>query len=1104
MDMRSVKSSPSNFRAVTIWVIVLLGCLTLGGTSYLYVQWMRTDELLAQKVREELAKRLPGWQLSMGRARFDFQGRIRLYDLKVSLPDDDLPIAECPEVMLVINREDFLQGRVSLTQIQFLQPQINIAQNSDGSWNFQGLPPPKMSDEAPPEWNIQQGTFFVAISSAEDHADAKLVFRELNLKMVPSGKRRYLLEGETTVDRAGLMKLDGDVDLATKSWSLGGSINGLRLGPDLLGLISTISPTFRKNLQQNLQRLPGNTSNVNDLVLDAQGDVSFRIAQPADSPEQEYEARLKLRGGKFSHPSIAYQLSDMQGEIVANNRDFRIRGLTARNGPTTCRISGIVRRYSPENPGEFVVVADEVELDDRLNTLLNERGRAVLAQINPSGRAKVSLRMLLTPAGVKLEQAEVLPLECTVRHQKFPYPVEGVTGEARLADGVWKFENTSGWAGKRKVFLTGHFDPVGSALVEVKTESVAVDDTFIETAPPELQKILHTLNLRGRADAVYRLVRPTPDQPYRHELEARLLNCRMDYEYFPYELTNLNGRVVWRDGNWFFEELTAEHQAATLAGEGSYVHQEQAPGKLSLIIRSSGTEFDPALRRAIPKYLDDVWEAVDPAGLFNSRTLVEWTPGQSPTVEIQDLELTNASFMLRAFPYKVEQAQGHLSWKGDKLAIGRVTGVNRETRLEFRGDGTFPADPTQMWNVHLDELLVSDLDPDRRFRKVLPNPLRQMVDDLDPRKGLISLEGELDFKGVGSAGEHFTAAWNLDTIFSGGTVTVGIDVNNIYGKITSEGEWNEYQEIHNVGQFDVESLTLNGYQFTQVKGPWEVHNDKLVVGSAKAVELVTTDGLKPNLAPHERVQARAIDGIFFLDGEIGLTRPFPYNILVKMQDTRLEKFSAEYLAGQRNLRGVMNGWLSLRGDSSAPPGGKTANTYASMKGNGELHIMPAALYELPAIMQIFRIIQFLPAASPAFAEAHMIFDIAKSQINFRQISLLGDAINLYGLGYVHFDQRLGMEFIARVPKGTGPLPFVKGLVGLVTNDGLGISLTGTTSEPVAVVRALPLLDPRLQDLFRSIEYNRKTNIPGSPGTGGRQSANGPPRINQNPDAPNPR
>lgn len=1096
--MRFSQSSPSNFKAVTLWVIVLLGCLLLGGTGYLYVQWMRTDEILAEKLRQEFDKRLPGWGIKFEQARFDIQGQIHLYDLKVSLPEDDLPIAECPEVLLILDREQFKQGQIQLQQVRFQQPQFNIAQNDDGSWNYQQLPLPKTLDGAAHEWIMQQGTVFVAIRSTDDHADAKLVFRKTNINVVPSGKRQYLLKGDTTVDRAGLMNLKGRVDLDAKSWSLGGEVNGLRLGPDLLGLVSTISPTFRTNLQQNLQRLPGNSSNVSDLVLDAQGDLSFSLSQPANSPDQEYEARLKLRGGKFSHPAIAYQLTDMQGEIIANNHEFRVRGLTAQNGPTSCRISGVVRRQDQEKPGEFVIIADEVVLDERIQTLLNERGRAALEQIHPSGRAKVSLMLHLTSSGVKLEKAEVIPLQCTIRHQKFPYPVDGVTGAVNLKDGVWRFEETKGWAGKREVLLGGYFDPDGQTLIEIKTKRVAIDDTFIETAPEILQKILKTLRLRGGADAIYRLTRSRGTAPYEHELEAKLINCGMSYEYFPYDLRNLNGKVRWKGGAWSFEELTAEHDSSTVSGQGTYTYSTNENGLLKLSIRSNNSDFDPSLRKALPKMLDEVWETVDPEGQFNSRSLIEWRPGGSPTVTIEDLELTNASFMLRAFPYKVEQAQGHLSWQGEKLTIGRIKGVNRETRLEFHGEGTFPQTGDRPWNVHLDELLVSDLDPDRRFRKVLPNPLRQMVDDLDPRKGLVSLEGAFDFKGVGSAGEELTAAWNVDVIFSGGTATVGIDVNNIYGKVRCEGEWNEHQEMHAVGDLEIESLMLNGYQFTQVRGPWEVHNEELIVGSKKAIERVTSDGLKPNLPPHERVQAKAIDGSFFLDGQIDLKRPFPYHILVKMQDTKLEKFAAEYLAGQRNLRGIMNGWLELWGDSSAPQNGRTKTNTASLKGNGELHIAPAALYELPAVMQILRLISFVPADNPAFAEAHMMFDIAKNQINFRQISLLGDAINLYGLGFVNFDQRLGMEFIARVPQNGGPLPFVKGLVGLVANDGWGVSLTGTLTEPVAVLRAVPKLDPRLNELFRTIEFNRKTNVPGSPGTGPRQSSSDPPQVNQAP------
>jgi len=138
------------------------------------------------------------------------------------------------------------------------------------------------------------------------------------------------------------------------------------------------------------------------------------------------------------------------------------------------------------------------------------------------------------------------------------------------------------------------------------------------------------------------------------------------------------------------------------------------------------------------------------------------------------------------------------------------------------------------------------------------------------------------------------------------------------------------------------------------------------------------------------------------------------------------------------------------------------------------------LYELPVMMQIFKSIQFNPQSRSAFNEAQVFFTVHNNQINLNNIALLGDAINLYGQGYVRFDHRLAMEFFARLPqRNRTQIPIVQGVQGLVgaaTTGVWGVSVTGTTSEPVATLRAFPRVDDAFKEFFQSLD-SRPATVP---------------------------
>ena len=102
------------------------------------------------------------------------------------------------------------------------------------------------------------------------------------------------------------------------------------------------------------------------------------------------------------------------------------------------------------------------------------------------------------------------------------------------------------------------------------------------------------------------------------------------------------------------------------------------------------------------------------------------------------------------------------------------------------------------------------------------------------------------------------------------------------------------------------------------------------------------------------------------------------------------------LPDQRNMKGVVNAWLLVNGDGDSA---------ANLKGSGQMLISPAALYEVPVVLEMLNALSSLQFAVPnraAFNYALMSFRIHDEAFEFEPIDLSGDSLALRGRGRVGF------------------------------------------------------------------------------------------------------
>jgi hypothetical protein len=775
--------------------------------------------------------------------------------------------------------------------------------------------------------------------------------------------------------------------------------------------------------------------------------------------------------------------------VYLDNRQLEVRKLHAHSGATVVEVDGRLDLPAPHAANRIDIKVRDLLLDRRLEARLPAALQRPYRQVNPSGPIDASGAIVLDEEGHWTPRGWVLTAKhCRGAHEKFPYPVTDIVGTI-VQEGERFRVDLQGMAGARRGRLTGtviNRGPEAESRYVVEVNRLPVNDTLLAAAAaqPPLHRTLSALKLRGLIDARGTFYRPPgPSRKIEWELAASVADGSLEYEHFPYRIADLAGRLDFhsRTGEWRFQDLHGSHGAARLQGLGTFVKRSPAErGTLKLAISAQNAPLENDLRQAFSPVIQRLWDLLSPAGKVEVLVGLDWSPGTKPTISVPRAVITEGSLAIRTFPYSLEHVTAQLSYSHDPAAgedrvfIDSFEGRHDETRVRIERP---PAGRTSKsvalwstkespaeWRVRLDPLYVDDLVPDRTFRRALPPGLRSTVQALNPQ-GKASLAGMIELRGTERAEDPVTAGWNFNSVLAGGSIVTGIELKNVFGSAESRGTW-DGANIRMAGRADLDSVTIWNHQFTHVHGPFELENQELTVGSPKAFEPVPAGAKEAQVAPRERLQARAIGGQFYLDAKAHLDASrTTYRVKAAMADGRLEEYARQYLRAPASLKGRMRGWLELYGSGPEPK---------DAVGNGQLLINPAALYELPVFVQIFKAFSFAPPDKTAFKYALTTFNVANRQVYFREIDLIGDAISLRGRGQAGFDGALRLDFYSRPPRN--PIPLVGLVMDSLMQGWVGVRVTGTVQQPRAEIRAVPQIDAALRQFL--MPFNpRPGNVP---------------------------
>ncbi|GEM_PF-571391 len=812
------------------------------------------------------------------------------------------------------------------------------------------------------------------------------------------------------------------------------------------------------------------------LGLRADLDVSFRLNIPTAGARPEVRVVVDVTGGEITNTALPFPLEALSGQIDCTEQEVTIRKLSGINGPTKLEVNGAVFRTDAGQSGRIDVQLTNLACDERLRNRLSTGFGRIYDIHHPSGFLDMKVSLTGTDGQWKPGGLVVTAKQCSVSHDFFPYPVHNAVGSISQ-NGKDLEIDILGYVGTRPISLKGvvrNPGPEARLKFDIEVEDLPLDETFYAACNDSLKATLNSMNLGGLVDGHVTIERqPGEGQKMRPTLTGWLKNGTMAFESFPYRVNELSGRLDFDGQDWSFTKLQGVHGDAKLGAEGSYVTSTGLPGELNLTVTTENAAIDESLRLAMPPNLQEMWAEFSPSGTIERCvTKAYWRKGQPARITLPELIVTNSRIQMAAFPWEMTDGDASFRYDIDDesgvawLSVNSYTGRHGNTQLTAQG--SVQIEPNGDWWVRLPQWSAIDFAADDSFLTAVSPDLASVFSAFDPQKKM-NVSGMLQFRGKPDPRIPMTAAWDVAATLKGNRLAVGVDLDDVHGRLTSSGQWNGFEVVDGKGQIDLKTLTLlDGYRLHNIRGPFRVGNGEVWAGSRDILEGKTGRPIRPD----EQITADFVGGVLSINTKSSTGAQPKYSARINLSHGRLEQYAKLYMNSSDRLQGVMNGWVNLEGAGTNPD---------NLTGKGQLQIDPAALYQMPVILQVMNALTIAPQDNAFFEYARVDFQIRKQRFEFSAIDLVGTPMQLRGQGTASFDGNLALKFVSMLPNNPRAMarrpgiwiPILTDAIGLIGGVGnlvgVVVEVSGKTSNPTTRVIPARNLDDALRGFVNSLK-----------------------------------
>lgn len=792
-----------------------------------------------------------------------------------------------------------------------------------------------------------------------------------------------------------------------------------------------------------------------------------------------------------------FRLDDMSGAIEFTDDQISLIDLKGTHGKAVVTVVGSVPDMSRYALYDIKITGTDVALDEALHYALDKSvGEFIWRDIQPrpGGRANTVVRVSRTSHDDRAPRIDVaigLDGRAGIAHTAFPYALDKLRGKV-VIDPTSVRIDAAGVHGQTQCTVRGAVTGIDTSEPQtdltIYASDIAMDQALLKALGPEAAEALGDLAVSGSArSAKVHVTHRGAKGDLDYDVTAVLADVTAKPSVFPYELTDVAGRVRVTPEHVVLDDLVGRHGKTTMTVGGKVLLTDQATAVERLVFTARDLELDDDLYKALPEEVREVWRDLAPGGSANiTKGLLRHKDLAGPdeldyeiVIEPAGARVTYAGFprTVTGITGRIHAVPGLVTLTGVRATEGEMTvaldgrvvaGKTNGAKFALSAGGV-PVDkdliaamrkvaakqalhikPGGTISVALKTLCFGDLCPG----PVAAGPARP-AGAAAPRRW--SATGEVSFKDMG--------------------VDLGLASKMLTGQFTGSGA-GRGDELEMDANLDLDEVLAGAQKITALRGQLLKHRD--------STTLQVRD-----------FEARAHGGKLAGKASIDLGDPVKYGVSLQVRGIDLAQMP------QGNGAGGEGPKVAAGADEGNAPGagaGEPADGEGKKKepqvkgllsgrlemlaingqvdkrrGAGEIHITDANISRLPVLMELLHLVQLHLPGKTSFSKADVVYRLSGETLIFKEIDLDSSVLSLVGSGTL--DLKTGKIRMIFVGRRFGPLLRLDTLLGPLgmklfkdaANQFLQIRVTGTLAKTKTETIPLPSVrnfQKTLRDILR--------------------------------------
>jgi len=797
-----------------------------------------------------------------------------------------------------------------------------------------------------------------------------------------------------------------------------------------------------------------------------QGRFNFHHIQAVSDPDAEFGCRFVISGelthGRIDFPAINRTFTELSTRFEITNEGIVIDKLTGSGDFARIAASYVQEGFTffgdARQQAELTLSLQDCRFDDELikalAPFLNAEIKRLFAQYDYDGTANLYAQLVCRhgkwlPKNVSMQIADV-----GFAYKNFPYRIDRLSGNVYIDEtALLRFNFKSKQDSPLKVEIDGHYNNIFedvAGTVVITGEDVPLDAKLLRALPTESQNVLHSLQPSGKLKARLVFELPPGDAPLNKQFNIALDQVSLRYDQFPYPLRDVTGTLHYDGTIWQFRDVSGTNGTAVIKGDGYLQPVGSIYGNAQEFVLDVAAEelpIDDQIEQALLKPDQrQLLQSLNINGKVNLAAQIQYrTDDKKLHLHFQAVPRAGLSINPDRFPYKIENVAGEIRYEdGRVFAAAPLTGTHRNTRLQSGLECLF--DTEGHWVLRLEPMDIDFLIVDRELLDALPKPFQNFLESLHITRPF-NLSGGIEYR-QSAQGEQ-AVHWNVKWILHQNSAALGFPIESIFGIVQLAGVSAD-NRIYVNGEFDLNSLMVNGFQITSVRGPFTFDGSQLRLGTLAD---------RPPETPPRPLTGMFCGGTIRAVGRVIMADTISYDIQTDLLGADLAQIAQVIEPTAQKASGKLNCInIHLSG---------VGTKRETVVGKGAIQLREANIYGAPVMVQLLRELRIRETDPDAgmFSVMDVDFRLSGTQMFIDSVIFEGGAISLHGDGLVKLDDRqLDLTMQTRLGNRRTQIPYISDLISGVGGQLLQLRVTGQIGDPVVTRVAVPEVQRALQQI----------------------------------------